>query len=324
MMDRYVWTHDVGNGRHGGTKATRDCYDIAEEMGWIRFDTTLSGGPATRVRRLYHILSELMRVDRSSTFLLQTPVYGIGNQLIAYFIALRFKTITIIHDIDRLRGQTSNISEHIPRLSQVWISSGKLAEHVQVPPGAGRDVRTLMIWDYLIPDFRGPANCGIDGPVIFAGNLDPGKVSWLYNPTIHRPPLQLYGVNHDVERLRAGDTYVSSFDPDKPRFQEPVGWGLVWDGAKTGTDDAGSDYESINQPHKLSLYLACGIPVIVWAKSHIASFVTERGVGICIENLSDLHQAIKRIDSIQYSEILKSTATISKELRDGNYLKKLL
>ena len=324
MADRYVWTHDVGNGRHGGTKATRDSYNIAEEMGWTPFDTTLSGGATTRIRRILYIIAKLFQIDRSSTFLIQTPVYGIGNQIIAYFIALRFKTVTIIHDIDSLRGLTSNISEYIPWLSQMWISSGKLTEYIQVPPEARRKVHALAIRDYLIPDFRGPTNCDIHGPIIFAGNLISSKVTWLYNPSINRPPLQLYGVNLDIERVRDGDKYISSFDPDKPCFKEPVGWGLVWDGSKNGKDDAATDYELINQPHKLSLYLACGIPVIVWAKSHIANFVTEHGVGICIDDLSDLSRTINAVTPAKYHEILNSSVELSTKLRSGTFLKQFL
>ncbi|NRO11242.1 Beta-1,6-galactofuranosyltransferase WbbI [Lactobacillus helveticus] len=53
------------------------------------------------------------------------------------------------------------------------------------------------------------------------------------------------------------------------------------DGWNTG------NYLRYNDPHKLSLYLASGIPVIIWKKAAEAKFVEENKVGITVDSLED-------------------------------------
>jgi len=114
VAPRYVWTYDVGSLVHGGTKARNDCYKIAEQAGWVRFDTTLNGSALTRIFGLFKALARLAQLDRASIFLIQTPIHsGIGNNIIAYVMAIFFKTATIVHDIDDLRGGKSNTSEFL-------------------------------------------------------------------------------------------------------------------------------------------------------------------------------------------------------------------
>ena len=50
--------------------------------------------------------------------------------------------------------------------------------------------------------------------------------------------------------------------------------GLIWDGASDSSDeDIGmKNYTRYNNPHKLSCYMAAGLPVIVWEKSAISKF----------------------------------------------------
>ena len=40
--------------------------------------------------------------------------------------------------------------------------------------------------------------------------------------------------------------------------------------------DVVKDYLRINNPHKTSLYLACGIPIITWNKAAIAQYVRKK------------------------------------------------
>jgi hypothetical protein len=322
MAPRYVWTYDVGDLVHGGTKARNDCSKIAEQAGWTRFDTTLSGPPLARLIGLGRALARLARVDRSSVFLIQTPIHsGVGNNFIAYLMAIFFKTFTIVHDIDDLRGGRSNASERINQISHSLIYSGKLSQHIKKQKNRIRFYTPLAMWDYIIPDEIDLTDCHRSGPIIFAGNLTPHKVMWLYDRAIIRPALLLYGTNHDASRdTGKGDRYISSFDTNAPSFEGPVGWGLVWDGAKTGKDDDPSDYEMINQPHKFSLYVACGIPVIVWDQSHVATLVKKYGLGICVPNLESIPDAISKVTPSDYEAARNAAIEVADQLRRGHFL----
>ena len=177
------------------------------------------------------------------------------------------------------------------------------------------------MWDYLIPNGAAVADCYISGPIIFAGNLTPHKVGWLYDRAISRPPVLLYGTDRDAPRdPDKGDRYIASFDPDAPPFVGPVGWGLVWDGRKAGGEASAFDYESINQPHKFSLYLACGIPVIVWDQSHVATLVRKYGFGICVPSLDSIPEVISRVTPADYDAARHAALTAADQLRRGHFL----
>ena len=121
-----------------------------------------------------------------------------------------------------------------------------------------------------IPASRRAAGTG-RGRSCFAGSLWPAKVAWLYRAEAPRPALLLHGHGYDAaQNAGLGDSFGGPFDPDNPVFEPPVGWGLVWDGAKLDSGDTGLDYERFNQPHKISLYLACGLPLIVWSEGYAA------------------------------------------------------
>ena len=63
-------------------------------------------------------------------------------------------------------------------------------------------------------------------------------------------------------------------------------FGLVWDGMSSETCKGSfGEYLRINNPHKTSLYLASGIPVIIWSKAALAEFIEKNKCGIRHERI---------------------------------------
>lgn len=99
-------------------------------------------------------------------------------------------------------------------------------------------------------------------------------------------------------------------------------YGLVWDG--TGKDEIEGglgEYLKYNNSHKCGLYLASGIPAIVWKHSGMAAFIKEHECGIVIERLSELPGKIKQAD---YEQLKKNALLVSNQLQKGYYLKQAL
>ena len=100
-------------------------------------------------------------------------------------------------------------------------------------------------------------------------------------------------------------------------------FGLVWDG--TSIDTCAGNYGTYlkyNDPHKTSLYLVCGFPVVVWEKSAISRFVLARGAGIAVASLLEAGDAIAALSPKEYEAMCKNAAAVSAELRSGSYLKR--
>lgn len=69
----------------------------------------------------------------------------------------------------------------------------------------------------------------------------------------------------------------------------------------------------------MSLYIRCGLPVIIWEKAGLASFVKKNNIGLCVASLSELEEIFSKIDADQYQEMKKHVLTISERLSQGFY-----
>lgn len=88
-------------------------------------------------------------------------------------------------------------------------------------------------------------------------------------------------------------------------------YGLVWDGSGKDEIEGGlGEYLRYNNSHKCALYLASGIPVIVWSRSGMANFVREHACGITIDRLGDLDQAIHTAD---YEKLKEAALAVAPE-----------
>ena len=99
-------------------------------------------------------------------------------------------------------------------------------------------------------------------------------------------------------------------------------YGLVWDGSGKDEIEGGlGEYLRYNNSHKCALYLASGIPVIVWSRSGMANFVREHACGITIDRLGDLDQAIHTAD---YEKLKEAALAVAPKLWEGYYLSKAI
>ena len=74
----------------------------------------------------------------------------------------------------------------------------------------------------------------------------------------------------------------------------------------------------------MSLYLALGIPVIVWSKSAMAEYVKKYNLGICVDKLQDIEDCILSMNTNQIDIIAKRIKEISLKVKSGEMLTKAL
>ena len=180
-----------------------------------------------------------------------------------------------------------------------------------------------------------------NGPVIIATNLDPVKAGYayhlpagtdfiLYGPN-YRPELQQsagaqsYGTR-DGEKLNTARepgvpgriTYGGAFQADDLIDHMKGSYGLLWDGPSPDTC-AGpfGSYLRVNTPHRISLFLACGIPVIVWDQSAMAPLVLEHDLGFAVSSLEEIPAKRREISAVQYEEMAKKAWLTGARLRRG-------
>jgi hypothetical protein len=317
----FVWTHDVGKRVHGGSKATLDSYEIAKRAGWMEFDTSLKGQGFRRLVSYFAQIIRVLLVRRDSVFLVQLPAYGPANIILANLLVRLFKSKILLHDIDRLKRPKPFSTEDLYKHADEIIYTGKLIDYLEASVVDCKCSSRLEMWDYLVdPEFQLP-QFEPAGRILFAGNLANDTVGWIYTSQISRPPLDLYGNRCVVYDLgHRGDRYGGPFDADNPIFHRPVGWGLVWTGAKSGGDVSDFDYEMICQSHKFSLYMACGLPVIVWDRAYIANIVQHYECGILISDLSEMQSAVQSVTIDMHKKYRRSAQMLGERVRRGEFL----
>ena len=79
-----------------------------------------------------------------------------------------------------------------------------------------------------------------------------------------------------------------------------------------------------NNPHKLSLYIAAGLPVIVWQQAAIAEFVTTHKIGIVVESLKEISDKIQSLPESEYNEMTRAVNVLQKQVVSGSFTKRCL
>lgn len=338
--------------KNATNKARADVEATLAELGMteVKIDIAFGGENASITaslkehRATYGIWKRsLSFLRRGDTLFVQMPAISHCIYLGYLFRKLRgrgVRVVLLIHDLEKLRFIAADVPfktrvrQHLDE-SSVLKSADMIIAHndIMVRHLAGEGIAkdrlvSMQIFDYRLPeDFRvhRPYETeDLDAPradLIIAGNLDSDKVGYLKD--IGRVPgvrFQLYGVGYKDDAANA--VYNGSFLPDELPAHLHGNFGLVWDGTSVDTCKGNyGNYLRYNDPHKTSLYLVCGFPVVVWDQSAISRFVLEHGAGIAVSSLLEAGDAIAALSPNEYEQMCKSAAALSQELRRGHYLK---
>ncbi len=99
----------------------------------------------------------------------------------------------------------------------------------------------------------------------------------------------------------------------------------MWDGdsldACTG---AFGDYLRLNTPHKCSFYLRAGLPLVVWRRAAVAPIVEREGIGLVIDSLRDLPEALSQVDAARMAAMRANVRRVAARLAAGANMKAAL
>jgi hypothetical protein len=93
----------------------------------------------------------------------------------------------------------------------------------------------------------------------------------------------------------------------------------IFESAGDGCKGVFGEYLKYNNPHKASLYLASGIPIIVWKESALAEFVEEHKCGISVYALNKLKEQLSSIDIKDYQKIVSFTNKVAGNIVSGKF-----
>ena len=245
------------------------------------------------------------------------------------------KIIGIIHDLESLRFA---ISDNTPTLSKLRFKYEEITalkyfskiivhnEHMKESIHSlflisFEMMVSLKIFDYLYKPEKEKEDSKFHDPILIAGNLDKQKSGYIYDLP-ENLTYQLYGANYDEKNNHHKNViYKGKFNPDDLPAVLEGSFGLVWDGPSAKTcEGVFGEYLKINNPHKCSLYLAAGLPVIIWKQAALAPFIEKNHLGVCVNSLDEIEFILNSISDEEYEIMSRNCREIGKKIRSGYFL----
>ena len=349
-MKYFVVEGDTSNGKFNATsKAREDAEKILTKMSFKPFEIkTLNRIKESKLLKIFQYIgyyknfliwkSTIKKLKENDIVIIQYPLINtilFFKKILILLNKKKVKSIALIHDLDSLRltevgGFRKKRSDYedqevLKLFTNIISHNEKMTEILTKFNVERKNIVELSLFDYITDGKIDMKNRGCEKPIIIAGNLSSFKARFLKDLyKLKGVNFNLYGKGLDIE-ISSNIKYKGSYLPSELCKNLCGSFGLVWDGNSIDElEGSFGAYMKYNNPHKLSLYLASKLPVIVSKESALSRFVLENGVGIAVESLKDLEKEIKKIDENKYAAMMKNVNKISNKIRNGIYLEKAI
>ena len=341
MEYRLFFLHrDEAKSNHAGSKAVRDAEDIFMQLGMTPLPIYSAGSAQGLKRKLTHgkQLSRLLSLPCGSFLFIQYPMYRMKRDyvdLLARVKAIRkLRLVFLVHDLEMIRHafpENPDLAvrdrEMLSAAYRIIVHNDRMADFLANNYNVDRKkLICLGLFDYLVPKKSlGEAEKLFKMSICIAGNLSlekSGYISGLIDILPDDISLNLYGVNFDPVKAGPNVTYHGSFDADILPDLLNSSFGLVWDGPVHDTC-AGNmgNYMRYNDPHKVSLYISAGIPVIIWSEAALAGFVEDRNIGFTVSSLEEIPNKLRNVTDEVYQSYISNLNPLTDKIRDGCFLR---
>jgi anti-anti-sigma regulatory factor len=296
---------------------------IMDAAGFMALRFSNSNKKSSGTARFFKLVGFFFQLPKNSLVVFHFPLYATAYKWLLRILKWRsISTAAIIIDIDGLRDKDSSLlKKEIQLLSHFkYIVAHNTAMKewllLQLPTSK---IYTIQFFDY--PAEGTPAHRNYSTAVCFAGSLS--KSTFIYSlKQTEQLRLNVYGEGYDATlHAKDGFTYKGIYKPSLLPMEMEGSFGLVWDGDSVYTCD---EYLKYNNPHKLSLYLSAGLPVIAWEQSAIVKMVKEKNIGITINNLPEIEQKIKAVSQKDYHIMQQNAVLAGQQIRKGEYLNQIM
>lgn len=334
---RYTIEEYVFNDYNASSKARKDVsYFVLQNGFQSLFKNDKTKIQQSKLAKLFLTLKlylKIIRLKQKDILFVQTSLIVL-KPILKIKAIRKFKIIYLIHDVFSLRYDTpDSINKHSREIKKdinILSKCDCIIAHNQFMInrlqtfGCTSKLVSLEIFDYkCLPNstFR-QLNLGEGIKIAFAANL-------ANSPFLSK--LEQLSKNHNFRLILYGNQpkfqieksiYKGQIDPDILPNKLEGHFGLVWAGDFHNTEK--DNYLKISNPHKTSLYLAAGLPVIIWSKCAIAKFIKDNDLGICIDSLDDLPQILTQITPQTYSIMVNNCRNMSVELIKGQHISNAL
>lgn len=321
-MAVYYFSEAYSKGMHAGNKARNDVEAILYKK--YKRLTPYGKKSQNKLLKSFKLMRTALSAKKSDVIIMQYPLQRGCNWLVKNITKKR-KCVLIIHDLDALR-YPSVPSDEVEKLKNAYriISHNEKMTKFLIEKGIAKEkIQNLGVFDYLIPD-EPVATHADDKEICYAGNL--AKSEFIYNipKKVTDLGVKVYGVNY-IEGKNNELIYCGSFDSEVIHKKIEAKFGLIWDGTSAETCNGPfGEYMKYNSPHKISMYIAAAMPVIIWKQAALADFVEKYNIGFTVESLDEIAEICSGIDADNYNTYIKNITGLREKVIYGKMLEKAL
>lgn len=230
------------------------------------------------------------------------------------------KIIAFVHDAEFLRyPQTNPVQtwkEYLNSYDVVMVNTPEEKRRVAAA-GVIRPIIETGPWGYIQP--ISPRDPQFSRTIHYAGNLVEWKSGFMANVP-EKLKIRLYGSRDgDADlgyTIAKSVKRMGSFSQERLALALSNGFGLVWD---ENSKHQYTEYAMINMPHKLSLYLSLGLPVIAKKGSEVGNFVDANHLGIVVDDLADLVPIMNDMTEDSYRAMADGIKPMERLIRTGRH-----
>ncbi|RYY38544.1 MAG: hypothetical protein EOO08_14220 [Chitinophagaceae bacterium] len=314
---------------HGGI-GNQDAEQVMLDAGYrpLRLGDEYNFSPLAKLRRYRAARKVLAGLPKGATVVFQWPLYArLHRMLIEQLVRRRpdVEIICFLTDLNSIKdGDAKALADEkrffAPLHSFIAHNEAMCRQFMKDRENAR--CTTIEFFDFLTPPV--PAQRSLSPALCFAGALD--KSGFLARcsefPALH---FHLYGPGRERFAELANSTYHGIFSPHSLPPELSGSFGLVWDGdSPNALEGMLGNYSKFISPHKLSLYILAGLPIICHEESAAAELVLRYGIGFTVRGLGEIGEKIARIDDAGYRQMRTKQEPLAARISTGACLRSAL
>ncbi len=313
---------------HGGVGYS-DIEKILEANNYttIEFPYHNNNGIKAKLWRFIFLYRTLNSIPAQAEVVFLFPVYARIIQYLIHKLSKRknIKLVCIIGDIEGLRDNDDELLTKeintLKKFNNFIVHNKEMALWLNKHIGQ-KNAAILNLFDFLTDSTHLKREKST--AIVFAGNLNKSAfVQNLQAITLLQSSLvfHLYGPSAIALETSSNIFYHGTFSPyQMPSFIKGS-FSLLWEGDKTESlSGSYANYLKINSPHKLSLYILAGIPIITASNTASSEYVKQKNIGVTINNLNDLETAINNISQEAYEKMVENMKPLAQKISKGENL----
>ena len=325
----FVEEHSGRQVYHGGI-GNIDAEKIFLQKGFIplKFPSHYDFSVIAKFRRIFYLIKTAWSLPSHSFVFFQFPLYARMDKWLVRMLGFRksVRIVCFLTDIDGIKdGDSKLLCREIKQLRRYpyFVVHNEIMKQWLLSQIAPAAIAVIDFFDFLST----PAGIQREKSfeIAFAGNLEKSKFLLLLEQLKKNAPgliFNVYGQYPSAQLLQQSNINYKGFQLP---YQLPAvlegAFGLVWDGDAIDCP-AGNlgDYMKYISPHKLSLYIMSGMPLIVCSSAAAAVLVSKYKIGIAVKSLFELQTAINAVSEEHYRQMAENTKKIASDLSSGKML----